>query len=165
MQYCTNIYCRGNDFWKTFAEIVTVQILINKDIKFIILTLTAASSTKIIFERLAMVNVNIIGLPPERANIKYTVVPMPTMAELCSTLALELKTHCFNTPKTVVFCQTLQQCGDFHAKMKKEQGRNLTEPPELPCINHFEWRQCLHLHLEQNYEQKCCMNFAARKLT
>jgi len=112
--------------------------LINKDINILALTATSSSETaKIIFERLAMVNVKIIGLPPERANIKYSVVPMPTMVELCFTLASELKAHHSNTPKTVVFCQTLKQCGEFHARIKKELGRYLTEPPDSPCIIPF----------------------------
>ena len=53
-------------------------------------------------KRLSMVEVNIVGLASERPNIKYCVVSMPTMAELCSSLALELST---NTPQTVAFCQ------------------------------------------------------------
>ena len=115
-----------------------MRSLINKDINILALTATASSETaKIIFERLSMVDVNIIGLAPERPNIKYCVVPMPTMTELCSTLALELIEHRANTPKTVVFCQTLLQCSEFNAKMKRKLGINLTEPPGAPCVIPF----------------------------
>jgi len=60
-----------------------MRSLINKDIKILALTATASSEmAKIIFERLSMVDVNIIGLAPGRPNIKYCVIPMPTMDEL-----------------------------------------------------------------------------------
>ena len=84
-----------------------------------------------------MINVKTIILPPERPNIKYSVLPMPAMEDLCSTLSKELIESRASTPKTVLFCQTLQQCGDFYAIIKKELGQNLTEPPGAPCMFPF----------------------------
>ena len=130
--------CRGDHFRKTFAEIGTVRSLINKDINILALTATASSETaEIIFERLSMVNVKTIGLSPERPNIKYYVLPMPEMEDICSTLAKELIADRASMPKTVVFCQTLKQCGDFYAEMKSELGQYLTEPPGAPRVIPF----------------------------
>jgi len=54
-----------------FAEIGTIRSLISKDVNILALTGTATHETvKSIFERLSMNNANIIGLPPERPNIK-----------------------------------------------------------------------------------------------
>ena len=69
-----------------------------------------------------MNNANVVGLSPERPNIKYSVIPMPDVADLCSTLAQELIKVQADTPKTVLFCQTLQQCGDFHTRIKRLLG-------------------------------------------
>jgi len=121
-----------------FAEIGTIRSLINKDINILALTATATNETaKIIIERLSMTNVTMIGLSPERHNIKYSVVPMPDMADMCSALAQELADMHAETPKTVLFCQTLQQCGNFHAKIKKLLGKNITMPPGAPSILPF----------------------------
>jgi len=72
-----------------FAEIGTIRSLINKDVNILALTATATHETvKSIFERLSMTEVSMIGLPPERPNIKYSVIPMCSMADLCSVLFL-----------------------------------------------------------------------------
>jgi len=95
---------------------------------------------KSIFERLSMNNANVVGLSPERPNIKYSVIPMPDVADLCSTLAQELINMQADTPKTVLFCQTLQQCGDFHTRIKRLLGENITIPPGPSVPNIFPFR-------------------------
>ena len=100
-----------------FAEIGTIRSWINKEINILALTATATIETaKSIFEWLSMSIVSIIGLSPERHNIKYSVVPMPNMVDVCSALVEELVKMHAETPKTVLFCQTLQQCGNFMQK-------------------------------------------------
>lgn len=84
-----------------------------------------------------MSNISIIGLSPERHNIKYSIVPMPNMVDVCSALAEELVKMHAETPKTVLFCQTLQQCGNFYAKIKHLLGKNITVPPGAPSILPF----------------------------
>lgn len=121
-----------------FAEIGTIRSLINKDINILALTATATHETmKSIFERLSMTEVNMIGLPPERPNIKYSVILMCSMADLCSVLAKELTDMRADTPKTVLFCQTLQQCGDFQLRIRRLLGRSITIPPGAPSIIPF----------------------------
>ena len=121
-----------------FAEIGTIRSLINKDINILALTATATHETmKSIFERLSMTEVSMIGLPPERPNIKYSVILMCSMADLCSVLAKELTDMRADTPKTVLFCQTLQQCGDYKLRIRRLLGRSITIPPGAPSIIPF----------------------------
>lgn len=101
--YCICTFYRGDNFRKMFAEIGTIQSLINKEINILALTATATSETaKSIFWT---VNVSIIGLSRERHNIKYSVVPMPNMVDVCSALAEELVKMRAETPKTVLFAK------------------------------------------------------------
>ena len=132
------MFCRGDNFRRMFAEIGTIRSLINKDVSVLALTATATHDTvRSIFERLSMTEVNMIGLPPERPNIKYSVVPMCSMDDVCSELAQELANKHNETPKTVLFCQTLQQCGDFHLRIRQLLGQNITVPPGAPSIIPF----------------------------
>lgn len=104
------------------------------------MALTATATQEIasaVIERLCMTNVKMIGASPDRSNIKYSVKPNQTMNGLCVTLAEELISLRASTPKTVVFCQTLKQCGDFYYKLKRLLGPQITEPPGVPAIVSF----------------------------
>jgi len=102
-------------------DVGAIQSLINNDVNILVLTATATHEiVKNIFECLSMNNFNVDGLTLERPNIKFSVVSMPSMA------AQELINMRDNTP---LFCQTLQQCGDFHVKIKRLLGKNITVPP------------------------------------
>ncbi|XP_065884449.1 uncharacterized protein [Dysidea avara] len=134
--HCVKIW--GDKFRRTFAEIGTIRSLINKEVNILALTATATHETvKSIFERLSMTNVTMVGLPPERPNIKYFVVPMPKMADLCSILAQELISMKADMPKTVLFCQSLPQCGDFHVRIKRLLKQNIAIPPTAPSLFPF----------------------------
>jgi len=62
---------------------------------------------------------------------------MRSMADFCSVLAQELTDMCAEIPKTVLFCQTLQQCGDFQLRIKQLLGKNIAIPPGAPSIIPF----------------------------
>lgn len=121
-----------------FSDIGIVRSLIPNDISILALTATATTEiADIVIERLCMTNVKMIGAPPDRSNIKYSVRPNQSMDSLCYMLADELTTMHVNTPKTVLFCQTLKRCGEFYYKLKKLLGQNITYPPGVPAILPF----------------------------
>ena len=65
---------RGNDFRRTFSEIGNVRILIPKSVKVMAPTATATKETlDSAIQHLSMENPSIVGLPPNRPNIKYIV--------------------------------------------------------------------------------------------
>ena len=79
-------------------------------------TKTTLSSVK---SRLAMEDPVIVGLPPDRSNIKMIVEPCPDLSELFEELAKDLRENCTKTTKTVVFCRSLKDCGKMCKMMKK----------------------------------------------
>ena len=102
------------------------------------LTATATKSTlDCVISRLALQDPVIIGLPPDRPNIKLLVEPYPSIPELCFKLAEELKEKRNFTPKTVIFCRSLSHCADMCTMMKRLLGSNITEPPGLPSMLQF----------------------------
>ena len=97
------------------------------------LTATATKDTlDCVISRLGMENPVIIGLPPDRSNVKLTVKPCPDVLALCKALVKELMEKRVEATKTVIFCKTLKLCGELCITMKKMLGIHITEPPGLP---------------------------------
>ena len=97
------------------------------------LTATATKATLAIVQtRLAMQDPVIIGLAPDRPNIKLIVEPCPDLHELCVVLAKELLEKRTMAIKTVVFCRSLQNCAKMCVVLKKLLGKYITEPPGIP---------------------------------
>ena len=82
---------------------------------------------------------NLVGLSSVRNSIKYAVEPFCELDNLCSLLSMELLEHHASTPKTVLFCYTLQACANVYQGIKKLVGARITEPPGLP-VNHIKLR-------------------------
>ena len=123
---------RGDEFRKVFAELGSVRCLIPKSVKILAVTATATKETlDSVTCRLSMEKPVLIGLPPNRINIKYIVQPCPSITEFCSQITGELMLKRAQTPKTVIFCRSLQNCANMFAMMKRMLGSNVTEPPGI----------------------------------
>jgi len=83
-------------------------------------------------KRLAMQDPVIVGLPPNRPNIKLVTEPCPELRKFCKALAKELLEKRCNTIKTAVFCRSLKDCSYICILLKKSLGKHFTEPPGLP---------------------------------
>ena len=97
------------------------------------LTATATKATLAsVKSRLAMQDPVVIGLTPERPNIKLIVEPCPDLNKLCEVLAKELLEKRTMAKKTVVFCRSLKCCANMCVMLKKLLGKNISEPPGIP---------------------------------
>ena len=95
---------RGQDFRKVFHEIGNLRGLLPKSVKVMALTATATKQTfECAVERLSMCNPVVIGLPPNRQNIKYVLKPAIKKREFAQGLAQELLLLRTLTPKTDMF--------------------------------------------------------------
>lgn len=74
----------------------------------------------------------VIGLPSNRDNIKLIVKPSINLSDLCQLLSQELVKYRTKTPKTVIFCRSLQQCADMYLTFTRILGSEITEPPGMP---------------------------------
>ena len=70
-------------------------------------TKTTLSSVK---SQLTMEDAVVIGLPPDRSNIKMIVEPCTDMMVLCESLSKDLLDNCTKATKTVIFCRSLKDC-------------------------------------------------------
>ena len=106
-----------------------MRCIIPKSVKILAVTATATKETlNSVTCRLSMETPVLIGLPPDRINIKYSVKPCPSLTEFCNQITSELMSKRALTPKTVIFCRSLQNCANMFAMMKRMLGSNITEP-------------------------------------
>ena len=125
----TVFHTRGDEFRIMFAEIGSVRSLIPASVKVLALTATATKQTlESVKDRLSMDNLSLIGLRPDRTNIKFIVEPCPDIRKLCRQLTDELIAKGRATPKTIIFCRSLQHCANIFALVKQMLGRNITVP-------------------------------------
>lgn len=126
---------RGDDFRTAFAKLGNLRSLLPDKVNVLALTATATKNTlECVTSRLAMNWPAIIGLPPDRHNIKLSVQPCPSIPTMCRQLSDELKEKRILTPKTVIFCRSLKHCADMCALMKMFLGPDITYPPGQPSV-------------------------------
>jgi len=122
--------CRGHDFCRAFAEIGSIRSLLHKSVKIIALTATATKETlESATQCLTLENPAIVGLPPNRSNIKYVVENNTDVATFCRLIVDELTLKRAQMKKTVVFGRSLQNCATIFATIKKMMGKYVTDPP------------------------------------
>ena len=130
---------RGKDFRQKFHEIGSIRSLIPKSVKIMALTATATQDTlDCVVEHLSLENHVIIGLPPNRPNIKYIIEKGIDIRTFCHQFVKELLIMRTNMPKTVIFCRSLLNCATFFATIKKLMGKNITDPPGAQYNGHLE---------------------------
>lgn len=124
---------RGDDFRKAFSKLGTLRSIIPNNVKVMALTATATKETfSCIEQRLSMQNTKVIGLNPNRPNIKYIVKSAVKVNDFCNDIVKELLELCNAARKTVIFCQTLAQCAEIFLQLKRMLGPSITEPPGVP---------------------------------
>ena len=64
----------------------------------------------------------VVGLLSNRGNIKLVVKPPIKLNELCHLLSQELVECRTRSPKTVIFCWSLQQCADMYLTLTRILG-------------------------------------------
>jgi len=89
---------RGDAFQVLIAEIGDLRSLLPKSVKVLALTATSTHETlKCITSHLSLEDSVIIGLPPDRSNIKYTIRPVVPILHLCNKLndGTFIATNCY----------------------------------------------------------------------
>jgi len=118
----TDIPLRGDDFRLAFAQIGDLRSIILNNGH--VLTLTGTGTPNLfdsIVKRLSLENAAVIGLSPNRDNIKYHVEPLISVPR-ASTLFVQ------NFPRFY----TIAECSLMYQTLKKLLGKEFTDPPGFP---------------------------------
>ena len=105
-----------------------------------ILALTATATSEVLHTvktSLNLVDPLVLGLPPNRDNIKYYVEPLPKLEILCQLLCEGLNQLRDKFPKTLIFCHSIAECATIYKAVRSNLGRSFTEPPGYPDYHCF----------------------------
>ena len=115
-----------------FSQIGDLRSILPEGVHMLALTATATTAVfKAVKKRLALVDPLVIGISPDRADIKYLVEPKGRINTLRTLLATKLQTH---FPKTLIFCKTVSDCVSMYKAMRRLSDKDFTEPPGYPTI-------------------------------
>ena len=115
--------------------------MIPNSIKILALTATATRDTlDCVIRGLSLEDPAVIGLPPNQSNIKYTVKRRTSIQQFTQMISDDLMLKRANMPKTIVFCRSLQNCATFFGIIKKQLGKNITDPPDAPYDDIVDFR-------------------------
>ena len=107
----TVYFSRGQSFRKVFHEIGNLRSLLPKCVNVMALTATVTKETlRCVVERLSLESPKIIGLPPNRENIKFVLKPSITKKDFALSLAFELLTFRVQTPDCCVLYYSTASC-------------------------------------------------------
>lgn len=121
-----------------YAQFSNIRSLLPSHVNVMALTATATNDTyKAVCQRLSLNNPVLIGMQPNRPNIKYEVKPLVDIDTLCNELAEELKLEGVTYPKTVIFIQRYSDCSLVYHTLRRKLGPNITFPPGYPLFQQF----------------------------
>ena len=125
----------GDEFRVAFSQIGDLKSILPATVGVHALTATATTETyNVVCKRLAMENVELIALPPNRDNICYLVKPNTDANTLTNIIADELKKQRTSYPKTLIYVRTYKDCCTLYLMLKKKLGREIMEPPGCPNV-------------------------------
>ncbi len=108
----------------------------------------------------------LIGLPPHRQNIKYTV---RSLLSKISEFSVEVRTEIqhlttLSYPKTIVFCQTYRTCAELYHSLKQTLGRFFTYPPSYPDFPQFRIFEMFTKASTVEMKEKVLQSFCSRRI-
>ena len=136
---------RGDQFRLDFSLLGQLRSVIPDRVHFIATTATATIATfTLIRDRLFLKDPKIVALPPEKANVHYSVVMNANFEEYLSTITEELTLHRTVLPKTIIFCRKLIDCSKVYLQIRHTLGENFTDPPSSPDTHDFHMVSMYH---------------------
>ena len=95
---------RGEDFRVAFNHIGDLRSIVLPKVHIIALTATATAEVlRTVTDKLCLKDPVVIGLTPNRENIKYSIEPKPKLEVFCDLFAENLYHMRTGFPKTLVF--------------------------------------------------------------
>ena len=103
------------------------------------LTATATCDTfNVIVKQLSLKDPVLVAVSPNRANIKLSVNPSQPLEEFASEISEELKIQKKNYPKTIIFCNSYNDCSRIYERIFNYLGKDKTVIQGYP--NLLEYR-------------------------
>ena len=129
--------------------------------------LTATATKEVRKQVTAIVGLNdpkVFAVSPSKANILYVIKSEDDVLEAFTPLLGKLKDQRLDFPKTIIYCQTLSECGKLYLLFKKYLGQ-FTSPVDAPDMPQYRMVDMFHSctdkeikdHIIHNFGQDTCL--------
>jgi len=108
------------------------------------MALTTTAAFDIIEKQLSLKDPVVVSVSPDRSNIRLYIKPSQRMKDFAKEISASLRLQKKDSPKTIVFCNSYDECSRMYIKMLKYLGKDKTVIPGFP--NLLEYRLFTHVH-------------------
>ena len=137
--------CRGDSFRKVLQQIGEIRSLIPPTVHVMCLTATATKQVqKEVINIVGLKNPMVMSVSPSKSNICYVIKSKEDLIEAFSPLLEKIKCKRTDFPKTIVYCQTLNDCGRLYLMFRDFLGQEFTNPIDAPDLPQFRLVDMYH---------------------
>ena len=136
---------RGDEFRKEYSRLGEMRStsVFSGNINVMALTVTASKTLRAeVVKDLGMKNPVVISVNPDKANIKYEVVPFVSVKKTFGELAEQVREEKTSIGRAIIFCQRLEDCPGIYSFFKVTLGQSLTYPPGSPDVTIIHFGCC-----------------------
>lgn len=129
---------RGDDFRTEYARLNEIRSILPHNVNVMALTATATKALREeVSQMLAMKNPVIVSVSPDKVNIKYSVINHETIVKTFGPIVKRLYDSKDDVGRTIIFCQTLNDCCQLYRFFRQKLGDHFTDPVGAPdkCCN------------------------------
>lgn len=102
----------------------------------------------------------VIAISPSKPNIIYTVTQADSLQGAFANVIEGVKKQRVIFPRTIIYCQTLSDCGRLYFHFKNCLGEQFTEPKDAPDLPEFSlvdmYHSCTEPDVQANILQQFC---------
>lgn len=129
---------RGSTFRPILLKVGELRSLMPENVKVMALTATATHSLRLeLLKLIGMRDPVTVLLPPCKCNLSYEVLPYHSIEENFTPMVKELQEMRTAYPRTIVYCQRIEDCCDLYQFFEANLGRYFTEPIGAPSLSRF----------------------------
>ena len=137
-----------------------VRSLAPPSVNVMALTATAKKSLREeITTILGMKSPKIIAASPSKPNITYIIKSYDSIKEAFAKLLKDLMEQQENFPRTIVYCQRLNECGYLYKYMREALGRQFTKPVGAPDLPQFRLVDMFHSSVDIEIKENILSSF------
>jgi ATP-dependent DNA helicase RecQ len=132
------IFIRGTEFREALLRVGEISSLIPNYVPVMALTATVHRSLQIeLIKVIGMKEPVMVVLPPCKSNITYKIKPFTSLQYNYSEVLERLRKERLLFPRTIIYCQRMEDCADLYLYFQCNLGSEFTEPIGAPALSRY----------------------------
>ena len=139
-----------------------MRSILSRTVHVMALTATATKTLRAdVIKALGMRRPVVVAVNPDKANIKYEVVPFISMNNTFGVLASQLRENLMSIGRAIIFCQRLEDCPKIYRFFRSALGDMFTYPAGSPDICENRIVEMFHSCTEACVKDKIIQAFSS----